>query len=233
MGDEPPGIDPVEAGLVPDDLPAEEPMPQKQTEADRATRSTLIAGDLGFPVQRAIQRTLPRGPGERNQRIFQFARALKGIPDLADKDAGSLLRLVQEWHRQALPFIKTKPFEETWLDFFSGWGNVHTPLGIDLMETVMKRAKANPIPNLPYEQAGMRDLAALCRELQALWGDQPFYLATRTAGRLLGVDHKTACRWLRLLEIDGWIKTIIKGGTAETPRRATRFRFTGNGRTAG
>ena len=87
--------------------------------------------------------------------------------------------------------------------------------------------------DLPYTIREMRDLVALCRELQALMigEDEPFWLSTRKAGELLGADHTTAWRWLFILEQDGWIKTIEKGGTDKNPRKATRFRYTGNGRT--
>ena len=55
--------------------------------------------------------------------------------------------------------------------------------------------------------------------------EQPFFLDVRTAGRLLGASHTQASRWLFLLESDGIIKTICKGGTAKTARKATRFKY--------
>lgn len=56
-----------------------------------------------------------------------------------------------------------------------------------------------------YTDARIRLLLALCRELQAVAGAHPFFLATRTGGRLLDVDEKAIWRWLFLLEQDGWL----------------------------
>ncbi len=229
-----PEIIPAESGLVGKTLQ------QKRTEEDGSrhkqpdsTRGKTRAGVEGESdaIERAIQATLPFSEGIRNQQVFHLARALKGIPSLADKDPRSLIPYVQRWHSLALQHIKTKEFDETLIDFLYAWPRVNKPMRMNLMEDAMKKAKIKPIPNLPYDSQYMRDLAALCGELQVIVGNGPFFLSTRTAGRLLGVDHTTAWRGLFLLEEDGWIRTVKKGGTAESPRKATRFRFTGEGRT--
>ena len=66
-------------------------------------------------------------------------------------------------------------------------------------------------------------LVAVCRELQRASGDKPFFLACRTTGRLLGVDHTTAWRWLFLLTHKGIIEEVEKGDRAK--RRASRYRY--------
>ncbi len=73
----------------------------------------------------------------------------------------------------------------------------------------------------------MRLLAALCRELQRESGDRPFYLACRTAGRLLKSDYTTAWRWLFLLAHDRVIDEVEKGlrGGGRAKRRASRDRY--------
>ena len=224
-----PTVDPKSAGLL------GEPVQQKRTEENRSRRkqtdangSKLSAGEVGEDeVALAIQATLPTGPRQRNRQIFQFARALKGIASLANADAPSLRPDVQRWHAAALSVIETKEFEETWIDFLYAWDRVQAPMRLNLMEDAMKTARANPVPELPYEQAGVRDLVALCRELQGMWGREPFFLSCRTAGRVLGVEYTKAWRWLFLLEQDGWIRTAAKGGTRERPYQATRYRYLG------
>ena len=221
-----PKVDPEKNGFV------GESVQQKKTDvtrADRAYRGKQSAKGCEDEIENAIQVTLPTGPGTRNQQVFQLARALKGIPSLANMPPANLRWIVEKWHTLALHHIETKPFEETWIDFLKGWARVLTPMRLNLMKNALAAAKADPIPDLRYEIENVRVLAALCRELQAIVGDVPFFLASRTAGRLLGVDHSTTSRWLFLLEQDDWIKTIEKGGTRENPRRATRFRYTGNG----
>ena len=168
----------------------------------------------------------------RNKQVFQLARALKGILKLRDSDPQGLRSYVQQWHSRALPHIRTQDFAETWIDFLCAWPKVHTPLTLNLMENAMEAARANPVEDFPYDDnEGLRDLVTLCRELQAITQDKPFWLSTRTAGRLLGIPHTKAWRWLYLLDQEGWIKTVEKGGTPENRYRATRFRYIGGDRT--
>ncbi len=222
-------LDPETAGFIPQDC-----LPQKSTEEHRraqkqaeAVRSKLSAkGKREDELELAIISTLPKQPGQRNYQVFQLARALWGISSLADADPRSLEPVVRRWHSLALPHISTKPFEETWFDFLYAWPRVETPMRLNLLEDAMTRARENPIPDLQYEQEEVRDLVALCRELQAMMGDQPFFLSCRTAGRLFDVDPKIAWRWLFGLEQDGWIETVARGDR----HRATRFRYTGKGR---
>ena len=92
------------------------------------------------------------------------------------------------------------------------------------MATIFSRAQ-NAIPPAAqkYEQSGLRVLVAICRELQRAAGTNPFFLGCRTAGRLLGVDHTTAWRWLWLLKQDGILHVVEKGDHAK--RRASRYRY--------
>lgn len=228
-----PAIDPEKAGLTAETpLRRKEAVLQKRTEAIRSkpkqseaigsnTKAITLVGD--DEIEMAITFTLPKAFGKRNHQVFQLARALQGISAFADADPNTLLSVVQKWHSRALPHISTKPFEETWIDFLYGWPRVNTPMRLNLLADAMKTAIENPVPDLKYEQPGLRNLVGLCRELQTIMGDQPFWLSTGTAGRLLGVDRMTAWRWLFLLEQDGWIKTETKGNT----HRATRYRYLG------
>jgi hypothetical protein len=77
-----------------------------------------------------------------------------------------------------------------------------------------------------YEQKPLRLLVALCRELQRASGTAPFYLSTRTVGRLLHIHHATASHWLRGLRHDGIIEEVERGSRAK--HRASRYRYLGN-----
>ena len=85
-----------------------------------------------------------------------------------------------------------------------------------------------PFPSLAESSTydTCRLLVALCRELQRASGSEPFYLATRTAGRLLNVDHVTAWRWMFLPAHDGVVEEVEKGDRAK--RRASRYRYRGD-----
>ena len=94
------------------------------------------------------------------------------------------------------------------------------------MVAILEQAKRLPPPRAAagYEQAGLRLLATVCRELRdRSVGQEPFYLACRTAGRMLDVDHSTASRWLWLLAHDGIVEEVEKGDRSR--RRASRYRY--------
>ena len=74
----------------------------------------------------------------------------------------------------------------------------------------------------------LKILVSLCSELQQAAGQTPFFLSVRTAGRLLGVSPMQVSRWFFLLESDGIIRVVAKGGTAENPRKATRYLYIAN-----
>jgi hypothetical protein len=163
--------------------------------------------------------------GQRRRALFRLARRLKALPHLADADVGSLKPLVRQWHGLALPVIRTKPFEESWLDFADAWARVKFPAGTGPLEDLWQQARAEgpPPAALAYEQEGLRLLVGLCRRLQQHAGEGTFFLACRTAGALLRVDHTVAWRWLRVLEIDGVLRRVSTGSKAA--RRANEYRY--------
>ncbi|WP_442485888.1 hypothetical protein [Aeoliella sp. SH292] len=233
---EPPSIDPPLADFGPCNREPGEHTDhggtRSQTEITEAINTDgvfleKIEGNPNDQIAQAIALTLPRGPGRRHQQVFELCRALKAIPDLSDTEPAQLKPIVQRWHRDALPMMNTKAFEETWIDFLKGWPNVLYPLGKEPMALVFDRARCaeTPIEAEHFEQPELRLLVAICRELQRGAPSRPFYLSCRTAGRLLGVDHTTASRWLFLLEAEGVLAVVEKGD--RRTRKASRFRYLG------
>ncbi|NLF73686.1 MAG: bifunctional DNA primase/polymerase [Candidatus Anammoximicrobium sp.] len=180
----------------------------------------------GPSVEQVIEESLPKQIRQRHCQVFDLARALKAIPWLADAEGKSLEQYVRRWHCLGVKrgVIATVPFEETWIDFSLAWPKIKFPKGAEPMATIFSRAQ-NAIPPAAqkYEQSGLRVLVAICRELQRAAGTNPFFLGCRTAGRLLGVDHTTAWRWLWLLKQDGILHEVEKGDHAK--RRASRYRY--------
>jgi hypothetical protein len=197
------------------------------TEDYRGERKQLTNASLKKMIEAAILDSLPTQIGRRNRQVFELARALKAIPALADAPAEDLEPSVRCWHTLGVKggVIGTEPFEETWIDFLQAWPKVKFPKGAEPMTKVFEMVKQAPMPRAAqrYEQGGLRLLVALCRELQRLSGDKPFFLACRTAGRLLGVKHVTAWRWLALLTHDRIVAEVEKGDRAH--RRASRYRY--------
>lgn len=178
-------------------------------------------------VKKAIMHTLPRHTGERNMRLFEFARSLKAIPAFTTAEPSALRSHVQDWWRQAGPAIETKDFDTTWADFIHAWGRVKFAKGQGPMDQAISAAKAIPIPDWAssrYDSEPTRLLVCLCAELQRNSGADPFFLSCRAAGDTLGIDHAPAARLLKMLVADGVLVVAQLG----TKTRAARYRFIGN-----
>ncbi len=179
-------------------------------------------------IRSAILRTLPEEPGNRHRKLFTFARELRAMPEVADLPLGELRPIVRSWHAAALPTISTKPFRETWKDFAEGLGKIRCPKGSEPIRAVFAAAvNADPPPEAEkYKPPAVRLLVAFCRELQRYAGSEPFYLACRTAGEQLGVDHVTASRWLKVLIRDEVLELVEKGTNAK--HKASTYRYRGS-----
>jgi hypothetical protein len=159
----------------------------------------------------------------RHRCIFEFARHLKAIENLCNADDDSLRPYVKWWHEVALPVITTKPFEETWYDFRNAWKSVKFPAGQEPIAMMYAQAisKKPPKCTAQYQQPELRELVALCRELQEKAGSDSFYLAGRIAAEQIGVEHRTAARWLKMLCMDG-IPRLAEQGTRH---QASEYRY--------
>ncbi|MFH1613803.1 MAG: bifunctional DNA primase/polymerase [Planctomycetota bacterium] len=180
-------------------------------------------------IEEAIKYTLPAEIHTRHRKIFDFGRELKSMPEYSEADPKEFRSIVKEWHKRALPKIQTKEFEETWIDFLKAWAKIKWKIGESPMAQIFEKAiqlEPSEIAVEKYpEHAKLKILASLCRELQRAAGRNPFFLRVRTGASLLSVTPMTISRWLFLLESDGILRTVEKGGTRENPRKATLFRY--------
>ena len=196
---------------------------QKSEHNNQPTFSALSVSS----VLQAIVKALPKDEGQRRRKLFNLARRLKAIPETKTADLTELRPVVEEWHRRAIPFLRTKEFTESWADFVYGWERVKHPVGQGAIEAAFQRATAAPPPtraaelydDLPQVQL----LASLCRELQRIAGDKEFFLDCRTAGELLKVVHTRAWKWLGMLTADKILAAGEKGSKAT--HKASAFRY--------
>jgi hypothetical protein len=199
--------------------------------ATPSTPSSVVAVSslsslLQEEIERAIAASLPTALRQRHKSIFRLARELKAIEALNSAGACDLRHIVEEWHRRALPVIRSKSFVETWADFVLAWKNVRVPAGQGVINTALSRALASaPSPRVVelYDENEIILLAKLCRELQLIVGDVDFFLDCRTAGELIGVHHSTAWRYFVALVADGILTPGEKGSALK--RKASRFRY--------
>jgi hypothetical protein len=179
-------------------------------------------------LEKAISKTLPTAPGQRNRQIFQFCRELKSLPEYCDKPASFFKNIMIEWHRQALATIRTTSFDETWVDFIVAWGKVAVASGVDILEVAYEQAKADtgPFPDADdalYTEPRVRLLLRICLELSRVCYPEPFWISCRDAGRLIRVKKEKAGMLLRMFAVDGLLKMVKK----TTPTRSPRYVYTG------
>lgn len=180
----------------------------------------FASGPMPKSVEVAVAMTLPMGPGQRNRRLFDLARALKSI--CPEANAAHLRMILADWHRQALPFIRTKDFQETLTDFVVAWRKVRSsPLSLG---PIVQAARDMPAPAFAdvYDEP-TRLLVRLCCQLQRQWGERPFFLSARKAGQLVGVPTMTAWRAFQLLVFDGVLRPVELGTLPG--RRATQWHY--------
>jgi len=203
----------------------------EQTETTKqAEQSEAIV--ISVSSEKVINETLPQSFGTRNRQIFEFARAIKSFPQFADAKPQDFRSFVVEWHKKALPNIRTKEFEETWIDFLKAWPKIKYSKGKEPIMQIFERAIQFEPPKIADEKypnhTKLKILVSLCKELQRAAGQNPFFLSVRTAGKLLNISPMQASRWFFLLESDGILRVVSKGGTPETVRQATRYRYVEN-----
>jgi hypothetical protein len=194
---------------------------------------TLLQG-TDKAIWQAIRCTTPEKPGQRHKCVFQFARALKGIPEVADLPAGDLKPIMRDWHKEALPFITTQAFDESWADFVVAWRNVRYALGESPLDQIFEaiQSKQPPAECDEYDTGQVRLLLALCSELQRIAGEADFYLDCRAAAKLLDVDPVTVWRWLKMFQADRLLLERVKGWPTRGNKtgRCTRWRWIGRRR---
>jgi hypothetical protein len=224
-----PFIDPWAKGLtVTEDAEDKEDIEENEVILSPSVAVDQTILDLNLyrdEIETVIAETFPNKPGTRDDYLFKLACGLKSIPDWWTIDPRQLQPVVKAWYQKAVPNIRTKSFETNWIEFLYKWQKVKYRKG-QVMNTIMDEVKTQSIEGVTYDDPKLRELVAICQTLQQQAGENPFYLATSTAGELLDIDRMTAYRWLWFLEQDGWIRTIEKGNA----HKATRFRFIGRSR---
>jgi hypothetical protein len=178
-------------------------------------------------VEIAIKNTLPKKVGQRNDAVFPFCQWLRAIPELRSLPTKELKPIVREWHKKAYPVIGTKSFTVTWADFVHAWKRVKWPKGDIMLSQAVKRVLEGKtiLPEAEeYDTEEARFLLKVCYELQQGTGDEPFFLASRTAGGIIGISHRWAYKLLEMFVADGKLDCVEK----HTTKKAPRYRYIAN-----
>lgn len=201
----------------------------ERTEANRSGNGLVACASPSKGIEEALQLSLPRKSHENHKCLFTLARAVKAL-ELSENRAFSIhekKKVFLKWHFNANPFLRTtQSLDEYWFEFLEAYENAIHPLGVDPITTAWDNAngKSPPASADQFASAEMRLLVSLCRELQALCGKSPFFIASRTVQRLFHHDsHATGARWLKGLCRSGVLKEVEKGGP--DTNKATRYRY--------
>src|SRR5262249_2644794 len=142
----------------------------------------------------------------------------KALPEFRTAQAEELLPVLRLWWERALPTIRTKAWEATWMDFRRQWELVRSPGEGAVLAGVGPWVAARTYdPLLRLEMAAEWIAARPC--------NQPFFLACRTAGDLIGVSKNTAARLLKHL-VDVGILTVEEPADLKG-RMATVYAYRG------
>lgn len=188
---------------------------QKMTEDHRMTFSSLRSS--------SVCETQPNSPGQRNAKLFEYARRMKAQHPNATKTERRAM--VREWHSKALPNIRTQEIAVSFEDFERAWLQFKQVHGAEL-ESALRRTEQPPesVKSLDYGPAATRMVEIMFRlhlHQQHRHAGDPIIMGVRKAGELLGVDKSDAHKILKCLQRDGVLELVKKG---EMPR-ASRWRW--------
>jgi hypothetical protein len=187
-------------------------------------RIACVNSDKETLIESAIHQTIPIQFGQRNRRVFEFARRLRGIFDSAT-DCENLRPYVERWYQAALPKIRTKEFEETWSDFLQAWESIRLPAGSTL--EVVKNLAMGDSFTVGKGDVNLDNVARLLRSAARYRGrDGVFFMDFRTMGKCVALSP-VAARKIALKLVDRGLARIVEKGTPGMRGKATVWRWLG------
>lgn len=203
---------------------------QKRTESGlpfssvplRPLRSSSVSS-----LDEAVNIALPPGPGQNHSYLFLLARAIKGYEtDAGVTSARERITAFQKWYDAALQrevLRPGQPRDKYLAEFFAAYKRVKYPLGLNemILEALAAAKLRSPPPEAGFLQGSeAKLLVSLCVEIQKRAGDSEWYLAARTAGRLIGLSHPAAALYLGMLVDLGFLMITI----SSTSKKARRYK---------
>ena len=174
----------------------------------------------------AIQESQPTKFGERESRIWEFARRLSAIPEIRNLSGEDLEGCAYDWFLAAQPNIRTKDWHSTRSAFLRAWAKVDYPLSdgtlTACLEIVDRSDPSSVAMRFVSDPVAFR-LVGLCEQLQLINGDKPFFLSTNHFG-LFGLNYKMQLhRKITKLIKAGVLQLVSVGNSIQ--RKASEYRF--------
>jgi hypothetical protein len=166
-----------------------------------------------------IAKVAPTDYHQNNQSLFKLARLMKSYENAIGRPATQpeLQFLFDRWCLAARRFWRSElTRDDYYAEFLEACSYARIGLDENPIEVAVSRAKAAPLPQVQgFTDERIRLLAAICREMQVLTGDKPFFLPTRKLGEIFGVHYTQPAHWLQALEV----LDIIHLADGETRKR--------------
>ena len=205
-----------------------------QSHSHTATQETQAVVQL--VVFFDVSRFVPTQRGTSDTLLFSMSGALLTWEKQQGRKATSAekLAIFKRWWQRAKervdPSMDETAYLAKWLNACKNrkYADDETPI-----LAAWTAAQKHPLPpeavadyDTPMAER-MKLLVALCYQLQVLRGSAPFFLASRNAGKLLGVPHTTIYLWLDILAAeDGPFRLLKKVSTGSlATHKANEYRF--------
>jgi Bifunctional DNA primase/polymerase, N-terminal len=149
-----------------------------------------------------IAQVAPTDYHQNNDSLFKLARSVKSYEHAVERPAtnAELEFVFDRWCPLACRFWRHTR-DDYYAEFLEAYSYARIGLDENPVEVAVSRAKAAPLPQVQgFTDERIRLLVAICREMQILTGDSPFFLPTRKLGKVLGAHWTEVGRWLRILE---------------------------------
>ena len=172
----------------------------------------LLPAAILYDVAQAVEATALTSPKTSRYRQFAFARRIKAIErchevKLTPRQHAAIY---ERWHKRNRAFLTLG--RDYFAEYLARFSSVRFPEGEKLKVAYQRALTATPTSRVlcyPIEVAHV--LANLCRELQLVAGDKPFFLSCRSAAKLMDVHYTTVSQWLRAFQTLGILKLVERG----------------------
>ena len=154
-----------------------------------------------------ISQLAPTDFHQNNASLFDLGRLVRSyesaVGQLATK--AELQFVFDRWCLVARRFWRHTR-DDYWTEFLEAYHYARIGLNQDPLKLAFDRAKATALPDVTgFSDEHVKILAAICREMHQIMGDNPFFLPTRKLGELVGAHWGTVARWLIAIDTLGMI----------------------------
>ena len=174
----------------------------QETHETQEPQETHDEGEGGLDeLQRVIDECALTARKTSNRKLFALVREVRGMEfrRKAKFSPETQAQIANAWIKVSGPFLT--PGKDYFTDYCCKYEAVRHPKGATLA-AALERAETQPPPvrALLHPNPEVHLLASLCRELQKLTPNRPFFLDGRSCAAVFGHQHhSTIASWLRAL----------------------------------